>query len=96
MPYKTNTPARPIVPTPVTATVEVIQATEARVQAHFAKVFTPELLIAQRKATYATVINSTNSEGLTLEQQVGSENAKILTTNVLNSLLRDISTVPSA
>jgi len=62
--------------------------------AHFQKVLTPEILIAHRKATYALVINA-SSNGVKLEQMVGTENAKLITTDILDALLANIAVVPT-
>ncbi len=61
---------------------------------HFKSILTPELLIANRKASYALIINGKDTTGVILEQMVGSENAKLITTDVLETLLGDIATVP--
>lgn len=85
--YKTRQPvkAKPAIPTPATATVEQCQAIESTVVAHYTTMFTPELMIAHRSGCYATVINTT-IDGQSLATLVGTDNAKLMTENVLNTI----------
>ena len=83
---------RPTIPTPATATQELHNTIVETYTAHFKPILTPELLIAHRKACYATVINGTVS-GATMEQQLGSNNAKVATEEVLNNITSSFSVV---
>lgn len=92
---KAFTPApRATIPTPVTATMELHNSIVASFTAHFAGILTPELMIAHRKGCYATVINATYA-GIPLEQTLGSDNAKIATEQVLNTIQARYSAVPA-
>ena len=83
-----------VIPTPATATEELHERLVIAITLHYTKILTPELLIAHRKGCYAVIINST-WEGSPIEYVLGSANAKVLTEQVLNNLLADISTIPA-
>ena len=88
-----NTQAnRPVVPTPAGATDALHNSTVEAYSKHFTGILTPQLLIANRKNCYATVINGTTN-GLPLEQILGTENAKVATEQILNNLTAEISKV---
>ena len=82
-----------IIPTPATATEELHNSLVASYTNHFSGILTPELMIAHRKGCYATVINATQG-GLTLEAQLGTNNAKIATEQILNTIQACYSAVP--
>ena len=90
-----NKPARATIPTPASATAELHTALVASYTNHFSTILTPELMIAHRKGCYATVINGTTNN-LTLEQQLGTENAKIATEQILNGISARYSAVPQS
>ena len=92
---KSFTPApRTVIPTPATATMELHNDIVASFTAHFTGILTPELMIAHRKGCYATVINATTYDGKSLEQILGTDNAKIATEQVLNAIQARYSAVP--
>ena len=86
-------PARANIPTPATASQELHNTLVNAYTAHFATILKPEVLIASRKASYATVINGTYN-GQRLEELLGTENAKVATEQVLNNITASISVVP--
>lgn len=88
------TKQKPITPTPATATNELHNSLVASYTNHFSGILTPELMIAHRKGCYATVINATTQEGLTLEVQLGTNNAKVATEQILNAIQARYSVVP--
>ena len=91
---KSFTPApRTVIPTPATATMALHNDIVASFTAHFSGILTPALMIAHRKGCYATVINATY-DGESLEQTLGSDNAKIATEQVLNAIQARYSAVP--
>ena len=87
------TKQKPITPTPATATEELHNSLVASYTNHFSGILTPELMIAHRKGCYATVINATQAD-LTLEVQLGTNNAKIATEQILNAIQARYSAVP--
>lgn len=89
MPY-TNTNGK--VATPATATQDFCKELETKIVDHYTPIFTPELLIGNRKACYGTVINSTIA-GVSLINTVGTDYSKEMTEAVLNRLTATISTI---
>ena len=79
-------PQRPVVAQPVGLTQSTMDTIVTAFTSHFSKVVSPDILIANRKAVYALVINGTDTSGNSLEQLVGSENAKAMTEVILNSM----------
>ena len=68
---------RPVTPTPAGMTQAIATAiVEAKVT-FFSKVFTKEDVLSHPKSIYSTIINSPASNGLTLEQELGTDNAKL-------------------
>lgn len=92
-PKSFQAPARISVPTPQGASHELHQSLVESFTAHFAKVLTPELMIAHRKGAYATVINATTG-GKTLEELLGTDNAKLAVEQILNDIQSAYSVVP--
>lgn len=90
MSYKNNNQSK--IARPASATNEFCQGLEAKLVAHYEKILTPALLIANRKGCYATVINSTIST-IPLVDTVGSDICKVLTETVLNKITASISTI---
>ena len=84
---------RPIIATPANASEELHASLVSAYTRHFSAILTPQLMIAHRKGCYATVINGTHG-GLTLEQGLGTANAKVATEQILNSITASFSEVP--
>lgn len=80
------------IPTPQHVTEEVFNDYVEGYTNHFAKILTPELMIAHRKGCYATVINGT-FRGNTLEESLGTDNAKVATERILNTIASRYSAV---
>ena len=76
---------RPTIQAPATATLEACTALEAKLTTHYAKHLKIDSLLANRKGCYAMVINSTIND-TSLENTVGTANAKLLTENVLTAI----------
>ena len=87
-------PKRAIVPTPTTATEALHTQLVQAMSLHYMPLLTAELLIANRKGCYATVINSTY-DNTPIEQLLGTVNAKFATEQVLENLTHSISAVVS-
>ena len=85
---------RTTIATPATASEELHTTLVQAYTAHFSKVLTPTLMISQRKGCYATVINAT-SNGVSLEANLGTINAKIATEQILAGVARAYSEVPT-
>ena len=91
---KAFTPApRTVIPTPATATMELHNSIVSSFVPHSLEMLTLALMIAHREGCYATVINATYA-GESLEQTLGSDNAKIATEQVLNAIQARYSAVP--
>lgn len=88
-----NPTARPEIATPADATEELHTAMVNAYTAHFSGILSADLMISQRKACYATVINGTMN-GKPLEQILGTKNAKIATQDILDNITAGISAVP--
>ena len=86
--------SRPVVATPASASEALHQSLVVAYTAHFSGILSADLLISNRKACYATVINGT-MDGKPLEQLLGTENAKVATEQILQGITANISTVPS-
>jgi hypothetical protein len=86
--YKNNNRAQ-VVPTPEGVTVEGIIARRDELVAFFgkAKCFTKETLVVNSKEVYKVVINTKNSDGIDLVHQFGTDNAKLMTNEVMFNLL---------
>ena len=61
---------RAVIPPPVGLTQEQMTNTVVAYTTHFASKLDINTILTSRKAVYATVINGTNNQGATLEQQV--------------------------
>ena len=81
------------IPTPESATDELHNKLVQAITLHYIEILTPTLMITHRKGCYATVINSTY-DNKPIEQLLGTNNAKILTEQVLNNISASFSTVP--
>ena len=85
---------KPVIATPATATEALHQEVVTAFTAHFSNVLTPTIMITSRKGAYATVINGTY-KGVSLEQTLGTVNAKVATEQVLGAISAQISAVPT-
>lgn len=85
-------PQRQIIQAPSTATEEVCKALEAKLTTHYSKHLKIDALLANRKGCYAMVINSTIND-TTLENTVGTANAKLMTENVLTAVTAKYTTI---
>jgi len=74
-------------PTPANVTPEVLMDIEANLVKFYKSSLTPARVISERKACYSLVINSTNAQYMPLEQAVGSDTAKFMTSRILLTLL---------
>ena len=78
-----NKPQRPVLPTPANMTLELANTIVDAKVAFFSNVFTKDDVLAHPKSVYSTIINSPSATGLTLEQELGSENAKLELSNIM-------------
>jgi len=92
MGYQKKQTTRPIIQAPTGLTQDNMLAIRNGFIDHFKKVLTPEILIAHRKSSYAVVINA-SSNGVKLEKMVGSENNKLMTTDIIYQLLENMAFV---
>lgn len=76
-------PQRPVLPTPAGMTLKLATSIVDAKVAFFSKVFTKDDVLAHPKSIYSTIINSPASNGLTLEQELGTDNAKLELNNIM-------------
>jgi hypothetical protein len=77
------------IPTPEGVTVEKILARRDELVAFYAKAkcFDKQMLVVHSKECYKVVINTKNEQGIDLVHSLGTDNAKLLTNEVLFHLL---------
>jgi len=95
MAYQNNKTQRAVISAPANSDAKHRDAVFASCYNHFSKVLTPELIIANRKACYATIINAKDTNGIKLEALVGSVHAKDITEAVIDSITTTMSTIPA-
>jgi hypothetical protein len=83
------------IPTPSTCTEEVFNKLATALVAHYEPLISTNLLITNRRDVYGLIIN-TVVDGTTLENVVGSINAKVLTERTLDTLLQPINNISIA
>ena len=83
---------RAIIATPATANAELHNSIVASMVTHFTPLLGVDLMVANRKGCYATVINSTIN-GISLENTLGTVKAKAATEEVLTAISANISTI---
>lgn len=88
--YTKNKPA--LVATPATATEELHTKVVAELTAHYSQLLKVSTMITHRKGCYATVINS-RINGVSLEDTLGTNNAKVATEQVLNNISQGFSSI---
>ena len=78
-----NKPQRPVIPTPAGMTQAIAtEIVEAKV-ALFSKILTKEDVLSHPKSIYSTIINSPSADGNTLEQELGTDNAKLELSSIM-------------
>lgn len=85
-------PQSTVVATPATATEELHNTIVAELTTHYSQLLSVATLISHRKGCYATVINS-RINGVSLENTLGTANAKVATEQVLNNISQGFSSI---
>ena len=77
MAYPTKPKTRAVIPTPQGVTADIAKTIVDSKIEFFTKVFSQATILEHQKQVYSTIINSPDASGFNIEQQLGSENAKI-------------------
>jgi hypothetical protein len=80
------------VATPATATEQLHNKVVAELTTHYSQLLAVSTMITHRKGCYATVINS-RINGVSLEDTLGTNNAKVATEQVLNNISQGFSSI---
>ena len=80
------------VATPATATEQLHNTVVAELTTHYSQLLSVSTMITHRKGCYATVINS-RINGISLENTLGTDNAKIATEQILNNISQGFSSI---
>ena len=81
-----------VVATPATATEQLHNQIVVELTTHYSQLLTVSTMITHRKGCYATVINS-RINGVSLENTLGTNNAKVATEQVLNNISQGFSSI---
>ena len=87
--YKSTRTNNPSIPAPAGVTVEAIIARRDELVAFYkkAKCFDKQMLVVNSKDCFKVIINTKNEQGVDLVHAFGTDNAKLMTNEIIFSLL---------